>query len=163
MIRYELKNDEITGALERVAAALTDMTSLMDDIGDDMVKSTEDNFNALQAPDGTPWAPKSQATLDAYARRGIGHLTRPLHGNSLALSTTINYQAGPDSVSWGSNVIQAAVMQLGARKGEFGTASNGSSIPWGDIPARPYIGIGEEDQVNILAATERYLRTASEG
>ncbi len=163
MFRKNLKIDGITLALERVAVALTDMTPMMQDIGEVMLESTKDNFRQGSDPDGTPWAPKSAATLDAYARRGDGRPSRPLIGPTKTLFTKINYQAGPNRVAWGSNVIQAAVMQLGASKGAFGTTSRGSPIPWGGIPARPYIGIGGDDQGNILETIEDYLETAADG
>ena len=34
MIEFEIKNDEITGALSRLQAALTDMTPVMQDLGE---------------------------------------------------------------------------------------------------------------------------------
>lgn len=163
MWRSELKEDQITKALGRISVALSDTSSLMHDIGDLMAESTKDNFRQGQAPDGTPWAPKSPATLDAYERRGDGRPARPLIGPTTTLSTTINYEVGTDSVAWGSNVIQAAVMHLGAPKGSLGTTSQGGSIPWGNIPARPYLGIGDQDRTDILEIIEDYLETAADG
>lgn len=161
MFTVSINDDELTPALERVLAALTDPLPLMQDLGELMVDSTKQNFAEGSDPEGKPWKPKSEATLEAYRRRGDGRPTRPLIGPSKTLSTTINYEASADKVYWGSNVIQAAVMQLGAAKGAFGTASNGSSIPWGAIPARPYIGAGDEDLSNILATIEDYLAGAA--
>jgi phage virion morphogenesis protein len=165
MITVQINEDEITQALDRVALALTDMTPLMQDIGELMVDSTRENFKDGTDPDGTPWAPKSAATLDAYRRRGDGQPTRPLIGPTRTLSTTINAEPSADRVAWGSNVIQAAVMQFGAQAGEFGARigrdKNGRdfmmSIPWGDIPARPYLGVGQNDIDAIVATVEEYL------
>jgi phage virion morphogenesis protein len=165
MITVQINEDEITQALDRVARALTDMTPLMQDIGELMLDSTRENFKDGTDPDGTPWAPKSAATLDAYRRRGDGQPTRPLIGPTRTLSTTINAEPSADRVAWGSNVIQAAVMQFGAQAGEFGARigrdKNGRdfmmSIPWGDIPARPYLGVGQTDIDAIVATVEEYL------
>ncbi|MEQ3671482.1 MAG: phage virion morphogenesis protein [Pseudophaeobacter sp.] len=66
------------------------------------------------------------------------------------------------AVEYGSNAIQSAVMQFGAAKGAFGTASNGSSIPWGNIPARPFIGISEEDETNLALELEEWLERAAD-
>ena len=173
MIRVEINEDAISAALARLGAAVEDMTPLMQDLGELLIESTQENFRTGQSPDGVPWAPKSMATMEAYRRSEAKGLNGPvpadpLIGPSKSLSSTISYQAGPNSVDWGSNMIYAAVMQLGAHAGEFGARvgrnSKGRdfimSIPWGDIPARPFLGIGDEDRPLILAEIEDYLRGA---
>lgn len=157
MIRTEINDTEVQRAFAQVAAGLSNPTELMQDAGEYLVNSTKERFQEGRAPDGTPWAPKSQTTLDQYLRSGDGALTRPLIGPSKTLSTTINYAASDDSVEWGSNVIQAAVMQMGAQKGAFGSMANGSSIPWGNIPARPYLGVDEEDRDALFTITREWL------
>ncbi len=162
MIRQELKVDTITTSLQRAAEALGDLTALNQDMGEFMLESTERNFREGTSPDGTPWAPKSMATMEAYRRREAKGLNgpvpaRPLIGPSKALSTTIAYEADATGLSWGSNMIYAAVMQLGASKGQFGTTSRGSPIPWGTIPPRPFLGIGPEDELGLLAIIEEYM------
>lgn len=57
----------------------------------------------------------------------------------------------------GSNLIYAAVQQFGAGKGQFGNMANGSPIPWGNIPARPFLGISPEDETNILALIADFI------
>lgn len=173
MIRVEINDDDITLALQRLGAALEDMQPLMQDLGELLVERTQENFRTGQSPDGVAWAPKSMATMEAYRRREAKGLNgpvpvNPLIGPSKSLSTTISYQADTSSVDWGSNMIYAAVMQLGAKAGEFGARIGRNSlgrdyimsIPWGDIPARPYLGIGDEDRPLILAEIEDYLRSA---
>lgn len=62
-------------------------------------------------------------------------------------------------------------MQFGARKGEFGAYSGTNRkghpysgvAPWGDIPARPYLGLSQEDQVTIHALLADYLATVVPG
>ncbi|MEQ5870238.1 phage virion morphogenesis protein [Sagittula sp. NFXS13] len=168
LIELDFDLDELTPALARVIAKLGDTTELMQDIGELMVNSTKQNFAEGTDPDGDAWAPKSMATLEAYRRRegkkaNASVPSRPLIGVTRMLSTTISYEAQNGSVEWGSNQIQAAVMQFGAKKGAFGTASNGSSIPWGNIPARPFLGFGEADKTAIQETIEDYLQQASDG
>lgn len=158
IISIDVTTDTLTPALRRAAEALEDLTPLMQDIGELMVERTKDNFKTGTGPDGTAWAPRSQVTLDAYARRGDTPKGGPLVGVTRALSTTIAYEADAAGVSWGSNMIYAAVMQFGAAQGAFGKTSRGGPIPWGDIPARPYLGIGAEDQTAILETIEDYLQ-----
>lgn len=163
MITIEIKDDAIAEALARVAAALTDMRPVMDDMGEYLVRSTKQRFPESIAPDGTPWAPKSPATIEAYQRRGDPVSFRPLIGPTRALSTTISHEAGSDFVRWGSNRIQAAVMQFGAAEGAFGRMANGSPIPWGAIPARPFLGLSEQDRTAILDIVEEWLDGVAAG
>ena len=59
-------------------------------------------------------------------------------------------------------MIYAAVMQLGAAQGEFGARiGKDKNGPWGDIPARPFLGVGPTDRENILETITEYLATAA--
>lgn len=150
--RIDFDTTQADAFLKQLAAQLTDMTPVMSDIGELLIGSTRDRFRLGMAPDGTAWVPNSPATL--ARKRG----SKPLIGESRSLSTLFAYEARPDGVSWGSNLIYAAVQQMGAGKGVFGSMVNGSPIPWGDIPARPFIGLSEADQAEILIVIESYLQ-----
>lgn len=169
MFTVELKDQAVTAALTRAAAALTDTTDVMRDIGEILVDSTKARFAKGTAPDGSKWAPKSQTTLNRYGARKSNRVDiRPLFGPSGALSSQIFSEASKDQVEIGSNRIYAAAMQFGAAKGSFGaysgTDKNGrafsGSSPWGNIPARPFLGISEEDSTNIIDQIADYLAGA---
>ncbi len=49
----------------------------------------------------------------------------------------------------GSPSIYAGTHQFGAAKGAFGSTSKGAPIPWGDIPARPFLGLSDADEADI--------------
>ncbi|QEW21221.1 phage virion morphogenesis protein [Marinibacterium anthonyi] len=169
MPRIEFTDDGLSAALARVADALSDTTPLMQDIGEYMVKSTNDNFASGTDPEGRPWAPRSQTTLDAYAARKDKPGPRPLIGPTKSLSGTISYEADADSVSWGSNMIYAAVQQFGAEAGAFGARIGVNEkgrryfmpIPWGNIPARPFLGVDKDDETGLLELVTEYLETAA--
>jgi phage gpG-like protein len=57
----------------------------------------------------------------------------------------------------GSTVEYSAAQQFGMKKGYAGTNKRGSPIPWGDIPARPFLGISDQDRTNILDTVFEYL------
>lgn len=171
MITQEINIDEITPLLDRLQASLSNMQPVMQDLGELMIKQTKDRFVAGTAPGGTPWAPKSPATMRAYKRRGDRQDPRPLFGPSGRLSSEIFYQAGPSSVEWGSNLIYSGVMQFGAAKGAFGTYQGQGfggttptiSIPWGNIPARPFIGLSDDDRAGITDVLEEWLLSVAGG
>lgn len=160
MIKVEITDEEVDAMLARLRESLGDMTEIFEVIGEQLEDSTEKRFLTGVSPEGIAWAPKAQATIDAYAARGLSVDSRPLFGpnlDTLPLRQSFFRDAGPDSLEVGTNKVQAAVMQFGASKGQFGTAANGSSVPWGDIPARPFLGISEADRGNILATIEEWI------
>lgn len=150
-------NDTELGALRALADGLGDMTPAMRQIADYMVFSTKDRFLAGVSPEGQAWAPKSQVTLDAYARRGDRQDPHPLFGPSGRLSKQIFAQFGTDWVEWGSPEIYSRVMQFGAGRHTLGPMS-----PWGDIPARPFIGISEADESALTEIVAEYLSGLSQ-
>ncbi|ARO88172.2 phage virion morphogenesis protein [Nitrosospira lacus] len=144
-------------------------------IGEKIADSTMDRFGTSRGPDGQAWAPNSHLVIrqllerkpGAFSRR-TGGLTekgksfvagkKPLVGETRSLSTTIRYQLlGRDAVVIGSSMIYAGTHQFGARKGAFGKTRRGAHIPWGNIPARPFLGISEQDRGTIIDVINDYL------
>lgn len=147
--------DTLDPLLAALLEATGDMTEFMQDAGELLLSATKDRVQAGEQPDGAQFAPRSPVTLARYAKLGLS-FGAPLNVTG-EMRQHLHYEAGTDSVEFGSNAIQAAVMQFGASKGEFGQAANGSSLPWGDIPARPFIGISDEDQSNLALELEEHL------
>ena len=160
MITVELKDDEITSALAGLSARLTNLTPVMEDIGELLTRSTKKRFVDGVDPKGNRWPGKSDTTLDIYLARGDRADPRPLFGPSGRLSSEIAYTIGLDrkSVEIGSNQIYAAVMQFGAAKGSLG-----GGAPWGNIPARPFMGLSDQDETNILETIQEWLDLATKG
>lgn len=163
MLRVELKEDDISAGLQLISERLTDMTPLMQDIGEVLLYGAEERFKAGVDPDGQPWAAKSPVTIENYRRRGDTVSFRPLIGPTKVLSSTISVRTGADFVDIGSNAVQAAVMQFGAAKGAFGANKAGRPIPWGDIPARPFLGFSASDRAGVMDAIEEWLERLAAG
>ncbi|AZV77941.1 phage virion morphogenesis protein [Parasedimentitalea marina] len=159
MASIEYNTDTLDPALAAVAAAVEDMSLVMADIGELLVASAQDRMRDGEQPDGSPFAPRSQTTLDRYAKLSLS-FGAPLN-QSGDMRNTLFYDADKDGVEYGSNAIQAAVMQFGAAKGAFGKEANGASLPWGTIPARPFIGLSDDDEAGILAELEDWLEEAA--
>ena len=173
----ELTNRSGLDYLQGLIARAQDMRPVLLEIGDDMAESAKGRFASATAPDGTAWAPNSAVTLARYssmfARKSGGGLTKgsaaklankkPGTGETRALGTTINYQMhGTDAVGIGSAMVYAGTFHYGAKSGEFGfgvySTRNGSfPLPWGDIPARPFLGASEDDKANIVRLVQSYL------
>lgn len=171
MYRIEINDAQIMTGLNLLASGMADMTPAMQEIAEFMLETTKNRFPSGVAPDGTPWAPKSPVTLAAYARRGDRQDSRPLFGPTGVLSKDIFGVAAPDSAEIGSPMIYAAVMQFGAAQGQFGARIGKDKlgrdhfhhIPWGDIPARPFLGLSDTDREGVLEIIAEYLDALSQG
>lgn len=153
MFTVEIKDEAVTAALMRASAAMDNMEPLFWDIGNILRKSTLKRFETGTAPDGSKWRPKSQTTLDHYARLQKRVDVRPLFGPNGELHNQIFFSAKADQVEIGSDRPYAAMMQFGGTKARFPHL-------WGDIPARPFLGISEDDRVNITGQIADYLSGA---
>ena len=154
-ITVEFDDAEVRRALDRLLNAGADLRPVMEDIGEYLLRTTRDRFDAEEGPDGTPWAPLS-ATTRRRKRKNAGKILTEegrLRGN-------LAYEADSDSVTVGTPSIYGGVHQFGAEKGAFGRTSKGGPIPWGDIPARPFLGLSDADEDEIVALIADYLRDA---
>lgn len=161
MIRIVFNIEPVIARLGRVSQVLDDMTPVFNDIGEYVVEATKKRFTISTAPDGTKWQPKSAATIARYQARKDGNRPKPLIGPSGRLGREINKLATRDQVEIGSALEYSGVMQDGAAQGAFGTAANGSPIPWGRIPARVWLGLSDDDNRNILDIADEYLAEAA--
>lgn len=160
MIRIDFKYQALSQALGIVSSRLGDMTPIHEDIGEYVIRVTKERFKQGIDPDGNPWTPKKQATIDRYKARGDGDRPDPLIGPSRRLSTEIFKFATADGVEIGSALEYSAVMLGGARKGAFGRDSRNHPIPWGDIPARVWLGLSEADEAAIIDIADEHLEDA---
>ena len=158
----------ISGLHHRMA----DLSPAMKTVGEIVRTSVVRNFEVGGRP---PWKPLSKTTL---ARRK-GHKILMRQGFAGGLAGSIHYRAAGDRVTIGTNKVYAAVHQFGARKGSFGTFTftvrehlrrtpsgrkvtvrehqRTASLPWGDIPARPFLMVQREDWDEIRDALAEYI------
>ena len=146
-IRIEIEDLALRRALAGALAAGEDLTPAMEEIGSFLVNETLLRFEEGRAPDGTPWIPSKRVLLE-----GGQTLIGPGSGR---LRDSQTYEAGPDFVEQGTNVVYAAIHQFGGLPGMApGPAA---------IPARPYLGLGPEDEPEILEILEAHLLDGLQG
>lgn len=163
----EFDNAQVDAALERLADGVANPAPVLKAIGELLAESTLQRFATSTAPDGTTWEPNKAATLEAYlgrtggnykkdgslSKKGAARLAgkKPLIGESRELSRSIRKQMVGDSVvEVGTNLVYGAMQQFGGTKAEFPHL-------WGDIPARPFLGISDADAAAIEREIEDYL------
>lgn len=150
MLDVAIDSSQVGKALEELGRRLDDLTTPLNDIGEYLHQSTDARFRSKVAPDGSPWAPLSPVTL--AKKKGTGILRE-----KGTLQDTLRKQVTSTELAFGTDRPYGAVHQLGQKKGASGKTSKGSSIPWGDIPAREYLGVSTEDESEILLILGEYL------
>lgn len=139
---------DISAVLERYERLVATPGPLLDDIGTELLNTTEDRFVQREGPDGTPWAPVSSRYARrkeaALATKRSGAVTDP--GALLVLSRDlqrgIRAQVIGDELQIGSDRPYAATHQFGR----------------GGIPARPFLGVSPEDEREIGLIVRHYLQ-----
>lgn len=132
-------------ALGGIAARAREPRGMWEAIGMSLVVSTQRRFEEQHGPDGTPWPP----SLRALATGGKTLIDRA------RLFRSISFEASDTGVAVGTNVIYGAIHQLG---GEIIQPSFPRTIR---MPARPYLGLDDDDEVEIVRIGEDHL--AGEG
>ncbi|MTI82739.1 MAG: phage virion morphogenesis protein [Firmicutes bacterium] len=126
--------------------ARLDFTAMHRDIGEHLVSSTKDRFETGTAPDGSRWPESIRAQNEG------GQTLR----DTSNLYNSITYHARPDLVEVGTNSRIAPVHQEGkiikvkqARHLHFKVGGRWARKKKVKIPARPFIGISDEDRQAI--------------
>ena len=113
-------------------------------IGEDLVLSTKRRFETSTAPDGKRWAPNKATTL----KRKKGN--KPLIGDLSLLSQQIYYELDANGLRIGSTREYAAMQHFGGTKSQYPNL-------WGDIQARPFLGVSDDDDQMIVNTVSEYL------
>lgn len=173
MITFEISDQKVRQALSSLVESAENPRPLFEQIGELLVDSTKQRFVTSTAPDGSRWAENSDTTLLGYinqykgSRRKDGGLTqkgakrlggkKPLIGETGSLATMIVYQVTGSVLIVGSPMEYAGAQQFGMKKGYAGATKRGSPIPWGDIPAREFLGLSDRDEIMILELSSDFL------
>ena len=175
----EIHDGPLRDLLTRLREAGEDMTPVYGEIGEDVTLRVKQRFGSGTDPDGNPWAPNSDTVLRRLLHSKKGSFTktgalsakgeqtlagkRPLV-DSGSLRDTIYFETDGDGVTVGSGLKYAGVHQFGARKGQFGVSRRGLPIPWGDIPARRFMPLTADAEIDpdeerlVLELIERYYQ-----
>jgi phage gpG-like protein len=174
LMRVELADQDLAlSSLGDLIARTGNPTPLFENIGLSLVTSTQHRFDTGIGVDGSPWPP---------SLRVIAH-----GGKTLVLSArlyrSITFTASASGVEIGTNVVYAAIHQFGgdinqnARKQtvhfkvnkktgrqRFSKAkgsSHSKEVSIGartiHMPARPFIGLDDDDDAAILRIAEAWL------
>lgn len=144
MIEIRMDDALLQQKLKEIEESLGDshLALLMNDIGEQLVEEIKQRIETNRKWGGGEFAPNSAVTL--ARKRGA----QPLLDSRVFVSSRLFHAPSARSVLVGASALQAAVLQFGAKKGAFGRTQRGAPIPWGDIPARPYMPITESGELH---------------
>jgi len=166
----ELKDNrrEVAQWLRRIAARMGSPGPGLKIMGEIVRTSVIRNFEVGGRPG--KWKALRASTL----RRKRGGRILVQQGFAGGLMGSIHARVAGERVLIGTNKVYAAVHQFGAKKGSFGTVvaqvrahtrlgrtvrahRRRMRIPWGDIPARPFLMVQDEDWREMREALGDYI------
>lgn len=149
---------EVHGALQRLIALGNNPQPALRDIAAIGESSTRLRFRTQTGPDGVRWKPSLRQQL-----QGGRTLTQDGH-----LAGSISSDAGKDFAEWGVNRIYARIHQEGgvirAKGGalKFALPGGGFAVVKAvTMPARPYLGVNDDDKRDFLDAIQRRIEGAA--
>ena len=143
---YSYRDLDASPALARLSENFKDLTELMDALGAEIEDQTVERFTTNIAPDDSPWLPSRRVEQAGGAAKTLvdrAHLRDSITRESNTRSTEI-----------GSNIVYAAIHQFG------GEAGRGQSVK---LPARPYLGISEDNERELGLIVRDYYELAFGG
>ncbi|SMF83056.1 phage virion morphogenesis (putative tail completion) protein [Tistlia consotensis] len=180
-VSLSIDDQAVREAFVALLSRADDLTPVMEEVGAALVASTQLRFERGQAPGGSPWPPSLRVL-----HRGGNTLVE-----SGRLRDSITYEASPTGVRVGTNVVYGAIHQFGGTIRKYaqsraiyrrynettGELSNrfvkrrrSNFLSYHEvgehevkIPARPYLGIDEADQAEILATLQDWIGGAAPG
>jgi phage virion morphogenesis protein len=166
MIGLKIDAERVTRSMEMLRVSCLDASPAMRAVQGDMERAVEKNF----ASQGRPaWVGLTPGTIAARIRRGTwpGKILQ----QSGQLAASIEGRSDSTSVTVGTNLVYAAIQQLGgktrahtitARKAKVlhfgGVFRRQVHHPGSKIPARPFLALDTDDEVQIARSVLLFLQ-----
>ena len=113
MVVIDVYNQQLSDAFDALRGKLTDMSPVLNAIGQRMETRVRQRFGTMTDPDGHPWAPWKESTVKTYPEDGHRRLL-DRYGDMLG---SLNHQvdAGNSSVAWGFGQPYATYHEWGTK------------------------------------------------
>lgn len=167
----KLDEKEIIAALDRLRARGGRLAPVFKNIGEELLRSTQERFDSRVDPDGSPWAKLNEKTIAAKLAKKQD--PRKILTGRGYLADSMRYQANDAGVRVGTNRIYGAIHQFGGKtKPHVITPVKGKALAWpggrhpvrsvnhpgSEIPARPYLGLSRQDRDRVLEIVADHLK-----
>lgn len=143
----EIQDDELKALcarLNKIALKPGERKDLLGRIGAEIETQTTERFATKETPDGDSWTDIAESTKNHYLKRfGSKNPGNGILWREGSLMNSITHEVNSWSVVVGATKVYAAVHHFG----------------WKDrnIPARPYLGLSDEDKTDIIAIINGFL------
>jgi phage virion morphogenesis protein len=142
----EIIDQALKVRLAKMIAANNDSRPLMAGIAVTLLDSVEHTVES----EGIPrWAALSKKTT-IPRRIAAGQVPIRMLDAEGELMRRNSLNSGPNFAEVTNNYRSAKTMHYGAKKGQFGRSTRGGPLPWGDIPARPFMVLLPANKKKIL-------------
>lgn len=156
-VKVSIESEEVLQAYQELLQRSLDLTPVNRAIAGVMADATERAFRDQKDPaTGEAWAPLADSTAESKVNGSIRGKT-PILTVSGILGLSYRPSWGKDFAMLATGDIRAATHHFGAERGSFGSTGRGSPIPFGDIPARPHVGLGSDDNEEIIGIISHHL------
>ena len=164
-----LDDEAFQASIRELHRRVRNLRPLLQEIGEEMVEATKERFRTQRDPQGRPWRPLSPKTRKYKRKNQDKILTLDAR-----LRNSIVYQVRGNAVAWGSSLVYAAAHQLGvdqmvhvrAHVRRLGRGRRQRIVQVRShtrhmrLPARPFLGVSDEDFRTIERLVRKHLRLA---
>jgi len=141
IINITYDDQAVKDRLKRLAQVAGDISPALTEIGEHLIRSHQQRFADGVDPEGNDWEPLAESTLARKKKNADKVLIE--HGD---LMGSLHYNNNGHELEFGTNLIYGATHQFG-REGD-------------GIPARPFLGISDDDQREIVNIIDDHILTA---
>lgn len=186
-LQVTIDDREVTALFSNLLARLGNLGPFMEEVGQIVVDDVAVNFQGRHDPEGVPWKPVSAAwaarkKLLGKSPENILILSRMMMSSIHYTAKSDSVTVGTNEPKAATHQFGAPKGSFGTfRRKSRGTGTRGQSwrggrlpselrraswvpdrgnivaLPWGTIPARPFLGISRDAREEILAAGADYL------
>jgi phage virion morphogenesis protein len=169
-IQVDIDDSAFRRAIARLQEQAINLQPVMEDVGAYLERSTDQRFRAETAPDGSRWHPLAPATRVTKKNSKILNETGQMRAS-------LSYAATATSVTVGFSDIKAVWHQFGTRPyvikpksrkklkfaGSDGKPVFARTVNHPGLPARPMLGVNEDDEAEILEIIAEAFEAAWNG
>jgi len=147
VVETTIEDAAVQAMLSHAIARSIDLEPAFVLIGKRLAASTFSRAEKQIAPDGTPWAPLSDSTVKAHERASTPNPHKALFGATGRMLRMTHANASATELKFGTNVkskggfLYPWIQQVGSTR----------------IPARPWLGISDADEVAIGEILKHYI------
>lgn len=143
---------------------------VLEELGEDVVRHTDDRWEKEVDPEGNAWAPLAPSTIKQKELEG--KRTKILQRDGFLRHSIRHQLVAQDTLAVGTSMEYAAVQQLGGKSEYTIRAKNKKALAWPGaahpvaavvhppLTPRPFLGISRADRISMGKVIAKHIRLA---